>query len=66
MIAYYKELKEKSEIIKEFNAKKAVKSSELLLPISKVPGALIRHNTVFVFFCIIEGPGGPVSSREEN
>ena len=63
---YYKKLKEKSEIIKEFNVKKAVKSNKLLFPISNVPGALIRHNTVFVFFFIIEGPGGPVSSREEN
>ena len=49
MIAYYKEIKEKSEIIKKINAKKkTVKSGKLLFPISKAPGALIRHNTVTV------------------
>ena len=48
LIAFYKELKEKSEVIKEINAKKAVRISKLLVPISKAPGALIRHNTVYV------------------
>ena len=52
MIAYYKELKEKSEVIKEFNTKKAVKSSKLLFLISKAPGALVRQNTVSLSECL--------------
>ena len=47
MIANCKELKEKSEVSKEINAKN-INSNKLLCFILKAPGALIRQNTVVI------------------